>query len=276
MTRLLRQLVAVVRMLRLLAHALAGLWTLHLRFGRMSVAEQHSAVQQWAQGVLRIMGIGLQVHGRAQAGPVLLVANHISWLDIVVMLAAQYCRFVAKSELKAWPLIGPLATAAGTLYIERASSRDALRVVHHMAERLQAGDVLAVFPEGTTGDGVHVLPFHANLLQAAIAAQAPAQAVGLRFVDAWGQPSFATCYVGDDTFVGSVWRTLCARGLVVHVAFAAPDLPQGRNRRVWAVDLRAQVMAVRGVSALSPTRACGMVSESAYAFLSTLFSGRNP
>ena len=249
MTRLLRQLVAVVRMLRLLVHALAGLWTLHLRFGRMSVAEQHSAVQQWAQGVLRIMGIELQVHGRAQAGPVLLVANHISWLDIVVMLAAQYCRFVAKSELKTWPLVGPLATAAGTLYIERASSRDALRVVHHMAERLQAGDVLAVFPEGTTGDGVHVLPFHANLLQAAIAAQAPAQAVGLRFVDAWGQPSFAPCYIGDDTFLGSVWRTLCARGLVVHVAFAAPDLPQGRNRRVWAVDLRAQVMAVRGVSA---------------------------
>ena len=249
MTRLLRQLVAVVRMLRLLVHALAGLWTLHLRFGRMSVTEQHSAVQQWAQGVLRIMGIGLQVHGRAHAGPVLLVANHISWLDIVVMLAAQYCRFVAKSELKAWPLVGPLATAAGTLYIERASSRDALRVVHHMAERLQAGDVLAVFPEGTTGDGVQVLPFHANLLQAAIAAQAPAQAVGLRFVDAWGQPSFAPCYIGDDTFLGSVWRTLCARGLVVHVAFAAPDLPQGRNRRVWAVDLRAQVMAVRGVSA---------------------------
>lgn len=249
MTRLLRQLVAVVRMLRLLVHALAGLWTLHLRFGRMSVAEQHSAVQQWAQGVLHIMGIGLQVHGRAHAGPVLLVANHISWLDIVVMLAAHYCRFVAKSELKAWPLVGPLATAAGTLYIERASSRDALRVVHHMAERLQAGDVLAVFPEGTTGDGVEVLPFHANLLQAAIAAQAPAQAVGLRFVDAWGQPSFAPCYVGDDTFVGSVWRTLCARGLVVHVAFAAPDLPQGRNRRVWAVDLRAQVMAVRGLSA---------------------------
>ena len=249
MTRLLRQLVAVVRMLRLLVHALAGLWTLHLRFGRMSVAEQHSAVQQWAQGVLRIMGIELQVHGRAHAGPVLLVANHISWLDIVVMLAAQYCRFVAKSELKAWPLVGPLATAAGTLYIERASSRDALRVVHHMAERLQVGDVLAVFPEGTTGDGVEVLPFHANLLQAAIAAQAPAQAVGLRCVDAWGQPSFAPCYIGDDTFVGSVWRTLCAGGLVAHVAFAAPDLPQGRNRRVWAVDLRAQVMAVRGVSA---------------------------
>jgi len=236
-------------MLRLLAHALAGLWTLRIHFGRMPLAQQHTVVQQWAQGVLRIMGIGLQVHGRAHAGPVLLVANHISWLDIVVLLAARYCRFVAKSEIKAWPLVGPLATAAGTLYIERASSRDALRVVHHMAERLQAGDVLAVFPEGTTGDGVDVLPFHANLLQAAIAAQAPAQAVGLRFVDAWGQPSFAPCYTADDTFVASVWRTLCAGGLVVHVAFAAPDPSQGRNRRVWAVDLRAQVIAARGISA---------------------------
>ncbi len=248
MKRLLRQLAALGRMLRLLAHALGGLWTLYLRFGRMSDAQQHGAVQQWAQGVLRIMGIGLQVHGRAHTGPVLLVANHISWLDIVVMLAAQYCRFVAKSELKAWPLVGPLATAAGTLYIERASSRDALRVVHHMAERLQAGDVLAVFPEGTTGDGVHVLPLHANLLQAAIAAQAPAQAVGLRFVDAWGQPSFAPCYIGDDTFLGSVWRTLCARGLVVHVAFAPPDLPRGRQRRAWATDLRLQVMALRAAA----------------------------
>jgi len=179
---------------------------------------------------------------------VLLVANHISWLDIVVMLAAHYCRFVAKSELKAWPLIGSLATAAGTIYIERASTRDALRVVHHLAECLQAGDVLAVFPEGTTGDGVAVLPFHANLLQAAIAAPAPAQAVGLRFVDAWGQPSFAPCYIGDDTFFGSVWRTLCARGLVVHVAFAEADVSRGRSRRDWAADLRAQVMAVRGVS----------------------------
>jgi 1-acyl-sn-glycerol-3-phosphate acyltransferase len=235
-----------------LAHALAGLWTLRIHFGRMPLAQQHAAVQQWAQGVLRIMGIGLQVHGRAHAGPVLLVANHISWLDIVVLLAARYCRFVAKSEIKAWPLVGPLATAAGTLYIERASSRDALRVVHHMAERLQAGDVLAVFPEGTTGDGVDVLPFHANLLQAAIAAQAPAQAVGLRFIDAWGQPSFAPCYTADDTFVASVWRTLCAGGLVVHVAFAAPDPPQGRNRRVWAVDLRAQVIAARGISACNP------------------------
>ena len=246
--RLLRQLRAVWRMARMLVHALRGLWIVRMRFGRMDAAQQQQTVQHWAQQLVRIMGIGFVLHGRAQAGPVLLVSNHISWLDIVVLHAAQYCRFVSKSELQSWPLVGPLATAAGTLYIERASARDALRVVHHMAEHLQAGDVLAVFPEGTTGDGVHVLPFHANLLQAAIAAQVPAQPVGLRFVDASGQPSFAPCYAGDDSFVGSVWRTLCASGLVAHVAFGDADAAAGRSRRAWAADLRLQVQALCGHS----------------------------
>mgnify|MGYP006278487759 FL=1 len=245
----LRHLRAVWRLGRLLAHALGGLWILRMRFGRMDAARQHQTVQRWAQQVLRIMGIGLVLHGRAHAGPVLLVANHISWLDILVLHAAHYCRFVSKSEIRAWPLVGPLATAAGTLYIERASARDALRVVHHMAERLRAGDVLAVFPEGTTGDGVQVQPFHANLLQAAIAADAPAQPVCLRFVDAHGQTSFAPCYVGDDSFLGSVWRTLCTEGVRAHVAFGAPALAAGRNRRAWAHDLRTQVQALAQRSA---------------------------
>jgi 1-acyl-sn-glycerol-3-phosphate acyltransferase len=117
-------------------------------------------------------------------GPVLLVANHISWLDIVVLHAARHCRFVSKAMCKRWPLIGTLATGAGTLYIERESRRDAMRVVHHMADALQAGDILAVFPEGTTSDGISLLPFHANLIQAAVSAGAPVQPVALRFIDA--------------------------------------------------------------------------------------------
>src|SRR5207342_3377123 len=96
-------------------------------------------------------------------GPMMLVANHISWLDILVLHASRHCRFVSKSDVAHWPLIGRLATAAGTMYIERESRRDALRIVHHMTEALASGDILAVFPEGTTSDGVTLLPFHANL-----------------------------------------------------------------------------------------------------------------
>jgi 1-acyl-sn-glycerol-3-phosphate acyltransferase len=177
----------------------------------------------------------------------LLVANHISWLDILVMHAARHCRFVSKADVKHWPLIGTLATGAGTLYVERESRRDAMRVVHHMADALRSGDVLAVFPEGTTSDGRTLLPFHANMLQAAISADAPAQPVALSFVDAAsGQLSLAASYVGDDTLVGSLWRTLTAPPLAAVVTFGMPQHAQGRERRAWAAALREAVMELRG------------------------------
>jgi 1-acyl-sn-glycerol-3-phosphate acyltransferase len=197
--------------------------------------------------MLACLGVQLRVIGEVpKTGPVLLVANHISWLDIVVMHAARHCRFISKSDIQHWPLVGTLATAAGTLYIARESRRDALRVVHRMAECLRAHDVLAVFPEGTTGDGSSVLPFHANLLQAAISADAPALPLGLRFADArTGATSFAPCYIGDDTLVGSIWRTLCAQDLVAVVHFGAAQTAQGRDRRTWAAALRKAVIGLR-------------------------------
>ncbi len=142
------------RGVRLLAHIAGGLWTYHLRFPRLSPAQRQAAVQAWADGMLGKVGITLERHGTpAATGPVLLVANHISWLDIVTMHAARYCRFVSKADIRQWPLVGSMADAAGTLYIQRESRRDAMRVVHQMAESLRAGDAVAVFPEGTTGEG---------------------------------------------------------------------------------------------------------------------------
>ena len=162
------------------------------------------------------------------------------------MHAARHCRFVSKSEVGHWPLLGTLATGAGTLYIERDKRRDAMRVVHHMAERLREGDILAVFPEGTTSDGVHMLPFHANLIQAAVSADAPVQPVGLRFTDRTsGQTSLAPCYVGDDTLFGSVWRTLTAPPIMVVVHFGLPQQAEGRGRRVWAAVLQDEVARLR-------------------------------
>jgi len=244
-----RQLRACWRVLRLLAHVAQGLWVVALRFPRLPADQQQARVQAWALGLLACAGITLQVRGTpAASGPVLLVANHLSWLDIPVMHAARYCRFVSKSDVQGWPIVGALATAAGTLYLERASRRDALRVVHRMAEALAAGQVLAVFPEGTTGDGRALLPFHANLLQAAISAQSPVQPVGLCFVDsATGQPSRAPSFVGDETLLGSVWRTLTAPPITAVAHFGAPEHAQGRNRRAFADDLHARVDALRQI-----------------------------
>ncbi|MEY2800944.1 MAG: hypothetical protein RL513_528 [Pseudomonadota bacterium] len=234
-------------LVRVLWHALGGYLTIVFVFPRLSAAQRQARVQAWARGMLGAMGLRLQVHGQPVGqGPALIVCNHISWLDILALHAARYCRFVSKADVHHWPLIGRMATGAGTLYIERESRRDALRVVHHMSDSLRAGDVLAVFPEGTTSEGVSLLPFHANLLQAAITADAPVQPVALGFLDhATGQRSLAPCYIGDDTLVGSVWRTLSGGPVTVVVRFGTPQACAGRDRRAWAADLYADVDRLR-------------------------------
>ena len=235
------------RALRALSHAIGGWFTITFRFPRLTQAQREATVQAWAIKLLGILGVALEVRGTPPAGgPLLLVANHLSWLDILVMHAARYCRFVSKSDVKHWPLIGTLATGAGTLYIERESRRDALRVVHHMAESLRAGEIVAVFPEGTTGDGSRVLPFHANLIQAAVSAGAPVQPVALRFIDArTGLDSPTPLYLDDQTLVASVWRTVAGPPFRAVLTFGEPQQAAGRDRRTWARDLHAAVDSLR-------------------------------
>jgi len=238
---------AIWKFLRGLWHVLMGMWTIYARFPQLSPEQREARVQAWALQFLALWGIHLKVLGQPVVnGPALIVANHISWLDILVMHAARHCRFVSKSDIRDWPLVGMLATGAGTLYIERTSRKDALRMVKDMAEAMKNGDVVAVFPEGTTSDGRELLPFHANLIQAAIAAEAPVQPVSLKFVDAaTGQPSFAPCYIGDDTLVGSMWRTLSAPAIIAVVHFGEPQAANGRDRRAWAHDLREDIIGLR-------------------------------
>ena len=241
-----RGLLALWRLARVLRCIASGWWTLQWHFARMSLAQREQAIQAWAERMLHALGIELQVQGeRLQQGPILRVANHISWLDILSLLALGHCRFVAKAEVHHWPLIGPMAAAAGTLFIERQSSRDALRVVHQMAQALKDGDVLAVFPEGTTSDGQGLLPFHANLLQAAVATQAPVQPLYLRYTEkATGQRARSVCYIGEQTLVGSVWRTLTAPQVQVTLRIGEQQQAQGRDRRQWAHDLRQAMLSL--------------------------------
>jgi 1-acyl-sn-glycerol-3-phosphate acyltransferase len=231
----------------MLGHILRGVWTIRRHFPEFSETRKKEYVEAWARQMLGLLAIKLVVHGSPpEAGPVLLVANHISWLDIVVLHAARHCRFISKADVQHWPLVGTLANGAATVYIARESRRDAMRVVHRMAQCLQHGEVLAIFPEGTTSDGVTVLPFHANLLQAAISTGAPVQPVSLQFVDAEsGALSLAPCYIGNDTLLASLWRTLCAQGVVAVVRFGELQYADGRERRTWASDLRATITALR-------------------------------
>jgi 1-acyl-sn-glycerol-3-phosphate acyltransferase len=241
-----RSLRAIAKFLRVIAQVLRGYWTIRTLFPKLSDEQQARYVEVWARGMLAIIGIEVRVKGHPAPGPVLMAANHISWLDILVMHAACHCRFVAKSEIQGWPLVGVLTTGGGSLYIERSSNRDAMRLVHQMAAALQQGQVLAVFPEGGTGDGVTLRPFHANLLQAAISAGAPIQPIALQFLDAQTQQtSLAPCYRDTDTLVSSLWRTLCAPPLLAQVRYGESQIAQGRNRREWAIDLQETVAHLR-------------------------------
>jgi len=242
-----RSLLACWKLLRAIAHMAGGWWTIRVRFPALTQVQRNACVQQWAERMLNLMGIQLVVQGEPPAyGPALLVCNHISWLDILAIHAARHVRFVSKAGVHRWPVIGALATGAGTLYIERENRRDALRVVHHMTQALRDGDLVAVFPEGTTSDGRGVLPFHANLLQAAIVSGAPVLPAALGFFDAAsGAPSQAARYIDDDNLVGSLWRTLKAPPLRAIVRFGEPQSPEGRDRRAWAQSLHAEVVALR-------------------------------
>ena len=238
---------AAWKLWRVLMHTIVGWCTVRFRFAGLDATARRERVQSWSRQMLALLGIKLVMHGAPPAqGPLLLVANHISWLDILVMNAARHSRFVSKSDVRHWPLFGMLATGAGTLYIERESRRDAMRVVHRMADSLRAGDIVAIFPEGTTSDGLSLLPFHANLIQAAISAGAPVQPVALRFIDtASGKASLAPCYIGDDTLLGSIWRTLTGPRFTAVVSYGEPEQANGRNRRAWVTDLHAAVQRLR-------------------------------
>lgn len=239
-----RSLRAVWRLWCCVSHVLHGLAIVLLRFDRHSDVKRHACIQWWAAKMLRLTGITLNVQGTPATGGNLLVSNHVSWLDILAIHAVlPHARFVSKADVKSWPLLAHLVEAAGTLYLERERKRDALRVVHAMARALQAGETVAVFPEGTTSDGRALLAFHANLLQAAISTGTPIQPVALRFSDTTDSISRAVEFVGDTTLVQSLWRVACADGLTAHLSLLPPCDTVGAERRELADALRRQIAA---------------------------------
>jgi 1-acyl-sn-glycerol-3-phosphate acyltransferase len=235
---------ALWRLARTVLHGVHGVLVVLLLFPRLNAAGRHARVAWWSAKTLRLLGLRLQVQGAFRPGAKLLVANHVSWIDIMAIHAVcPEARFVSKADVQHWPLVNRLVTGGGTLYIERERPRDAVRVVHQMAEALRAGDTVAVFPEGTTGDGHTLLPFHANLLQAAIATGMPIQPLALRFSDARHAVSPAARFDGDITLRQSFWRLACGEGVVVRLWVLGAQSTSHADRRALAERLRGLVAA---------------------------------
>jgi 1-acyl-sn-glycerol-3-phosphate acyltransferase len=233
-------------MSRMVLHALAGKRIVKRDFHRYDGVQKAQAVSQWSAGLLKKANVELRIVNDAPIEqPALFVCNHMSWLDIFVLNAWQPAVFVSKSEVAQWPLLGPLISGAGTLFIEREKRRDALKVVHELADVLRAGRSGAVFPEGTTSRGDRLLPFHANLLQAAISAQVPVQPLALRYIDSVsGQQSFAPSYVDDMTLVQSLGTVAKSAPIIAELHVLAPITLI--DRRSGASEARTRIAAALG------------------------------
>jgi 1-acyl-sn-glycerol-3-phosphate acyltransferase len=237
------------RLLRMLMHVLMGYVLSYLSWRRLNEQGRHDVTLNWSRHLLLILGIRLDVTGHARAGAKLVVANHVSWLDIVAINSTVPSRFVSKAEVSGWPLVGRLVTVAGTLYLVRERRRDAMRVLGLMCKALRQGHTVAVFPEGTTGTGEGVLHFHGNLLQAAIDAEVPIQPVALRYSDPAHIVSRRAAYAGDMTLMRSLWLIVTSRGLCVHVAILSPQSSQHADRRALAALLEGNIAGTLASSA---------------------------
>ena len=239
----------VVRATRVGLHAAAGLTTTLVVFPWVSPQARLALIRRWSARLLALLGVQASVSGSldAQPGNVLIVANHVSWLDIFVLNAQRPVRFVAKEELARWPFAGRLIRGAGTIFLARERRQSTRRVNADAARALAAGDIVAVFPEGTTTDGTLLLKFHASLLQPIVDAQGHLQPVALRYRDARGAPSTVPVY-GDESFAASFWRVCGERRLAVDI-IVPPAIPaRASNRRELA---REAEVAIRTALALS-------------------------
>ena len=220
------------RWTRTCVHVLEGVATTVFVFPLSSSTTRRSLIKRWSARLLRILAVESRVEGVlvTQAGNVLMVANHISWLDIFVLNAEHPVCFVAKSELTQWPVISQMIRGAGTVFIEHARRRDTHRVNEQMANVLAGGDVVAIFPEGTTTDGRDMLPFKSSLLQPIVDAKGHVQPVAIRYCTRDGALSLAPAYVGDTSFASSFWSVCGARAMVVTLT-ARPPLPAHASHR---------------------------------------------
>lgn len=200
--------------------------------------------QRWSRGLLSLLGVELRHHGENIERGCLLVANHVSWLDIFVINALSPTAFVSKAEVRHWPLIGWLAARNDTVFLRRGSRGHAKVINAEIGLHLDAGNNIAVFPEGTTTDGSHLLHFHAALLQPAIESAHPVQAIAIRYQSPGGQRSLAPAYDGDISLGQCLAAIVAAPALIARTeAFTPLPTDTGQHRREIARLARESIIA---------------------------------
>lgn len=218
---------ALLRLARTALHLIGGALIVLLVYPGSTHARRLMLRQRWSRQLLEMLGVALEVGAGAaaiRAPRGMLVANHVSFLDIFAINALAPACFVAKDDVRSWPLIGWMSSRTDTIFIERGSRRAAQLTRENLVGHLRDGKRVVVFPEGTTSDGHQVLPFHGALLQSAIDAGVAVTPLALRYTDAAGEQSAAADYIGDTSLAACLWSIACADGLAVRIE-TLPMLP---------------------------------------------------
>jgi 1-acyl-sn-glycerol-3-phosphate acyltransferase len=243
------------------------MWIVATRFPGAGAERRHTLNRAWSLKMLRLCGMRLVVHNdsaRLDRGA-LVVANHISWIDIYVINAWRPTPFVSKAEIRQWPVVGWLAQQLDTVFIQREKRSDAKRIMHELSDRLSAGELMCVFPEGTTSNGLALLPFHANMFQAAVSAAAHVQPLCIMYEDAQGRQSTAPAYIDDLSLAESLNLLLRGGPLTAHVYVGEPLAP-GADRRELAAQAQEVIAAALRQMQGGTAKAGALVAEEAAMF----------
>lgn len=236
--------IRLVRIARLFLHLFSGFLQVGLLFPFIGKSRRKHLVGRWSAKLLAIFNVSVRVQGvppDADARPAVLVANHVSWLDIQLIHSIWQVRFVAKSEVRDWPVIGWLSARTGTLFIERGSGRHAARINKAIHAAFLENDAVGVFPEGTTTEGNEIGKFHASLLQPAVDEDALVCPVALRYLGEDGTICVAASYVGDTSLAESMRSILGQRRITAELFFLTPIDARGRTRRDLAAETRQAI-----------------------------------
>ncbi|MEQ1514985.1 MAG: lysophospholipid acyltransferase family protein [Usitatibacteraceae bacterium] len=242
--------VRIIRWARLLTHVALGLVLVGGLFPRISAHRRATITGWWARKLLRVLNILLSAHG-ARPAPgtrnLIIAANHISWVDIFVINATHPSRFIAKSEIRDWPIAGWLSDKAGTIFIRRTRRSDTAKINQVMHDVLDEGATIGFFPEGTTTAGNKLLKFHTSLFEPAVANHATLAPTAIRYRASDGEPSQAAAFIGDLSFAESIGRIIAEKSMIAEITFAPAITAEGLTRRDLALKAEAAIAAVLDV-----------------------------
>ena len=250
------RLVQACRLARLCLHMVSGCLQVGIVFPFLPSRWRFLFIRRWSRQLLRILRVHYATRGELPAGsPTLIVSNHVSWLDIWIINSVVGVRFVAKSDIRRWPVIGFLVKGAGTIFIERDKRHDTARTNRYIVRALTRGEYVAIFPEGICTDGREVRPYHASLFQPAVGAGAKVAVLALRYVREDGELNDDASYAGERSLLQSTRLILRQRTLQAEVIWAGEVAVSGKTRREIAVE--AELATARALMLAPPRRKSG-------------------